>query len=350
MRIFRHDKVITIGTDLDPIEDILNFITALKSKGFTSDLLKEVHGFVSATEIKRTTELISSHIDNALGLAKQGFDGPAETSFLPLYYSSLNLIKVYLLFLGQRVALENNRWHGAKYFEDGMTKQFLNEKIKILKNGAIPLIYTTISGKAIPKGGVEIKLEEIYSCISSIGAEYSTITKSSGGLLCLNANYIEDAGSGHYLKIDILDNASRANPPQPRKIKAFSGLQLVRPTGGVPYYTSRKIMGNPSAIQRKLLSSVKRYLLSDQQQGGGAFSNWIAVTPINGRQHVFNEELCILLAYFHLSNVVRYNPEHLYKLMDSKYWAIILGLRKHGFLRFLKLMWGNYNKASFDIG
>lgn len=56
-----------------------------------------------------------------------------------------------------------------------------------------------------------------------------------------------------------------------------------------------------------------------------------------------------MLAYFHLSNVERYNPEHLYKIMDSKYWVIILELRKYGFLRFEKHIWGNYFKNSFDI-
>ena len=126
---------------------------------------------------KKTAQLISLHTDNALGLATQGFDEPPETSFLPLYYSTLNLIKVYLLFLGKRTALESNRWHGAKYYEEEMGRQFLNEKIRILNRGTIPLIYQTITGKIIGRNGIEIKLEEIYSCISSIEAEYLTITE-----------------------------------------------------------------------------------------------------------------------------------------------------------------------------
>ena len=102
--------------------------------------------------------------------------------------------------------------------------------------------------------------------------------------------------------------------------------------------------------QRKiLLSNVQRNLLSDITYSGINNSNWYSLTPISGRKHVFNEDLNIMLAYFHLSNVVRYNPEHLYRLMDSKYWIIMLALRKHGFLRFQKLMYGNYIGKSFEL-
>ncbi len=112
MKILRYNQIKTIGTDLDPIEDLLNLISTLKSRGFTSDLLREVYGFTNLQEIKKTLKLISLHIDNAIGLANQRFDGLAQTSFLPLYYSTLNLSKVHLLFLGKRIDLESNRHMG----------------------------------------------------------------------------------------------------------------------------------------------------------------------------------------------------------------------------------------------
>jgi len=183
MTILRYDETDSIGTDLDPIEDILNFIAALKSAGFTSDLLRQVHGFTNAAEIKKTAKLISLHVDNAIGLANQGFDGPAQTSFLPLYYSTLNLTKVYLLMLGKRLDLEKNRWHGAVYSESEMNRLFLNETIQIKSKGTIPLIYNTVSHNTISKSGVSVTLKEIFGKISSIGAEYRTITKEEKSLL-----------------------------------------------------------------------------------------------------------------------------------------------------------------------
>ena len=159
---------------------------------------------------------------------------------------------------------------------------------------------------------------------------------------------IKNDVNGHFLKVSILDGELINNPPSTRKLKAFSGLRIVTNAQGKSHYESQKRTGDYNNAVAFFKSSINRNLLSPDHSGK-SLSNWVSLTPINGRAHVFNEELCIMLAYFHLSNVVRYNPEHLYKLMDSKYWALILGLRKHGYLRFLKLMYGNYIKECVAI-
>ena len=165
MTLLRYDKTYLIGTDLDPIEDLLIFIKMLKSSGVTSDILREKHGFTNASEIKKTSKLISLHVENAIGLAEQAFDGPAESSYLSLYYSTLNLSKVHLLFLGKRIELQSNKWHGARYEENQMKKLFLNEEIKISNRGTIPLIYNSVLNKSIPRDGYTLKLSELYSKI-----------------------------------------------------------------------------------------------------------------------------------------------------------------------------------------
>jgi hypothetical protein len=350
MNVLRYDETDLIVTDLDPIEDILNLITALKSTGFTSDLLRDIHGFTDSNEIKKTSKLISLHVENAVSLANQGFDGPPQTSFLPLYYSTLNLAKVYLLFLGKRIALESNRWHGAKYSEQEMSRNFLNEKIKISNRGTIPLLYNSITNKTIGRSGFDLTINELYRNITSIGAEFKTITKQESGLMPVNIEFVNDATNGHYMKVHIRHDYYQNNPPQPRCLKAFPGLHIMADSNGNYYYETRKYKGRLETVKQNLISKIKRQLNCDYA-GQGRFGgvSWVTLTPINGKFHVMNEDLSIMLAYFHLSNVVRYNPEHLYKLMDSKYWVLMLGLRKHGFLRFEKLMWSNFNKKSFDV-
>ncbi len=349
MTLLRHKEYFSVGTDLDPIEDILNLIMTLKSVGFTSDLLRGTHGFTDNVEIKKTAKLVSLHVDNAVNLAYQGFEGPPQTSFLPLYYSTLNLSKVYLLLSGKRNELQLNRRHGASYSDGEMSRHFLNEKIKIFNKGTIPLLYNVITGKSISKSGLIITLNEIYHNITSIGAEYSTITKNNSGLLPCRVEFIQNDNSGHFMKVHILSNYYITNPPQPRKLKAFPGLKIVTDKDGNSHYESKKYIGDFELVKETLSSKVNTCLNSDSLLHTGFRKSWVSYTPINGKYHVFNEDLSIMLAYFHLSNVVRYNPEHLYKLMDSKYWSIMLGLRKHGFLRFEKLMWGNFMKKSFDI-
>lgn len=347
MQILRHNASDLIGTDLDPIEDILNLISSLKSREYTSDLLRQKHGLSNKSDIQCTSKLISLHIDNAIELSKQGLEGSPETSYLPLYYSLLNLTKVDLLFYGKRIELEKNRWHGAKYNEKEMSRIFLNERIEIKNNGTIPLYYKTISGTSIPNKGLKIKLEDIYSHISCIGAEYNTITKTKHKLFPHTNEIIQDDNAGHCIRI--YNHSEPVIIPKARMLKAYPKIKLIRPIDNAPeYYESAKIKGDFIKVQEQFKANTKRYLLSDIYHKGSD-EYWLSWTPINGKRHVFPEELSILLAFFHLSNVVRYNPEHLYKLRDSRYWVLMLALRKHGFLRFIKLMWGSYQKISFDL-
>ncbi|MDQ3750269.1 MAG: hypothetical protein M3367_14840 [Acidobacteriota bacterium] len=345
MQILRYDTRDYIVTDLNPIEDILNLITVLKSNGFTSDMLRTIHKFTDAKEIKKVSKLISLHTDIAVSLADQAFTGSPETSFLPLYYSTLNLSKILLLFLGKRTELELNRWHGASYLEKEMRRDFLNEEIVIKPKGTIPLIYSSITGKSIGRA-LKVSLDELYPYISGIGAEYTICTNKAQKLMAHETTIIRDDANGHYLHINVFTDNYIINPPITKKIKAYPSLIPKTPANPNHFYETKKIKGRYETIERNLLSSINRYLNSDSFFGNS--NKWISYTPISSKEHVFNEDLCIMLAYFHLSNVVRYNPEHLNKIMDSKYWIILLALRKHGYLRFLKLMWGNFNKKVFD--
>ena len=174
-------------------------------------------------------------------MAEQGLEGAPESSFLPLYYSTLNFMKVYLLILGKREELEKNRWHGAKYFEKEMSRQFLNEKVFIGSKGTIPLIYNAITDKKIGKSGVLFTLKEIYQSISSIEAEYRTVTKTKPNLLLHSTEIIEDNRNGHYLKVFIADKELQKDPPSPRQLKAYSGLKKIKDKNGSHHYESRKL-------------------------------------------------------------------------------------------------------------
>lgn len=139
-------------------------------------------------------------------------------------------------------------------------------------------------------------------------------------------------------------------PPKPSMLKAYSELKIVahnNPQGN--WYESKRVKIPFQEFKDYVLQNTKRHLLSDSYIKVGV-PYWNTSTPLTRKAHVFNEDLSIMLAYFHLSNIVRYNPEHLAKLMDSRYWIILLGLRKSGIIRMLKLFWGDINKYSFDIG
>ena len=56
-----------------------------------------------------------------------------------------------------------------------------------------------------------------------------------------------------------------------------------------------------------------------------------------------------MLAFFHMSNVVRYNPEFLARLKDSRSWGLLLVLRNHAVLKFLKLFWENISQSCLCV-
>ncbi|MDP2951759.1 MAG: hypothetical protein Q8O76_00395, partial [Chloroflexota bacterium] len=71
--------------------------------------------------------------------------------------------------------------------------------------------------------------------------------------------------------------------------------------------------------------------------------------PSSGGKLLLPEELPLLCAFYHMSNVVRYDPDTLIRLMDSKYWPVLLALRRHGTYRFLLLFWSFVNQCSTSI-
>jgi len=73
-------------------------------------------------------------------------------------------------------------------------------------------------------------------------------------------------------------------------------------------------------------------------------------TPVSGSNLLLPEELPILLAFFHLSNVVRYAPERLLKLHDSKASAVLQSLIRQGAYRFIELFWSYLNKKTYILG
>lgn len=72
-------------------------------------------------------------------------------------------------------------------------------------------------------------------------------------------------------------------------------------------------------------------------------------TPVSARSLLLPEEIPIALAFFHLSSVVRYKPEFLSKLRDSRYWPVLAALRYHGLYRATLLFWSHVQQRTLFI-
>ena len=77
--------------------------------------------------------------------------------------------------------------------------------------------------------------------------------------------------------------------------------------------------------------------------------NVVQLVPESAGDLLLPEELPLICAFYHMSSVVRYNPDGLRKLRDSKYWPVLLALRRHGAYRFLMLFWSFMTQCSTYI-
>lgn len=51
----------------------------------------------------------------------------------------------------------------------------------------------------------------------------------------------------------------------------------------------------------------------------------------------FPEEFFLLLAFFHLAHVARYEPVFLYKLKETRGWPVVEALKAHGLALMMRL-------------
>lgn len=341
--ILRYDSTKIVRTPLDPLDDISSWFTGLRSRGFVGDLLKEIHGFNDRAKIKRASKAISSHAENAVNLLSQGFSGSTDVSFLPIYYALLNIAKIYIILKDKQSELEQQRWHGASY-NPKSRHDLMTEEITLHKKGAIPLYFQSITNQNLvgSKKTIPVKMKEIYPFIRSIEHEFSEIYNPAQLYYPISINLEGNDTDGFKLKADITDKIPLPNFNK-RYIKVLNGFDLVSKVHntkkgrvinrtGVNSYITRLVKDSKENAKRQLVKQyLRRYLLSTDN----AVS---AITPISNNRLIWPEELPILLAFHHMSNVVRYNPEMLEQFKDSKAWTLLLTLTRHGTLSFLVLL------------
>jgi hypothetical protein len=331
----RYPDVYLCNTKLDQFSDVVVLTRYLATRSYLHDLLVRVHG-LSAQEARTRTKKIIPHIETALDYVAQAEDGPNHLAFLPGYYAMLNLLKAMILVGQHHADLPNNRWHGASY--DGLAKDsqgVLTEEIKLHARGAIPLFYRTITGLALTRTQ-RIKMADMYPYLTDISVEYELATGNKSRLFAYVA--AEQAAQGTVTPVLRIDQAS-PNPKRLSDLKAFPRLTqdpgdqtvLRLPTVAAP--------ATVAAVQ----STFRPFLLYHPFRIGDV---WIGITPISRRRLLLPEELPICLLFFHMSSVVRYKPEFLAQIQDSKEWPMLLTASRHCLFKMLLLSWSYFHRRT----
>lgn len=350
----RYDSFTHVISNLDLIEDVLNWVAGLRSNGYVSDLLKDIHRFKASNEIKIVSRAITAHAENTVNLFEQGFSSPKDVSFLPLYYAMLNLAKIQIIFFGNYNLLETQRAHGASYnFKKKISKDILNEEIILRDKGAIPLYYYSITKEILIKRGKSliIKLSDIYPYIRPVSHEYISLYNKKDVYLDIEIEIKGDDNKGYRLVTRLNQSIDK------RKVKVLSKFRKepdirfkkkvkITNVTGESVYKTKLVRCNKKEYFQNINNLLRRDLLYLETDWNGRH---IVFTPISLDKIIWPEELAIILSFFHMSNIVRYNPEMLEQLKDTKAWTLLLALIRHGTLRFLEHSWSNIKKEHIMI-
>lgn len=346
--IHRYGKWECVVSNLNPLEDCLCWIEGLTSINYCKDLLASRPNEGQPMTIDKRAESLSKLVYIACKYLEQAMHGPKEVSFLSIYYAMLNFIKAYIVIGPYGDELDNNRWHGARYDWSRAFTSLTEDQIIIARKGTIPLFYRTVVGEDIflhlgSQRNLKLKMGEIYPYIVDVRAEYGWATKQNTRLFPFQVNVVQD-GDKKRVVAEWIDTPAVESPSlNSITIKSLQAFQYLR----------RESIGSKKLVSKLYKENVNESdVISQHLRPNLLYGVWNETEgePVNliassKEKILLPEELPILLAFFHLSNLVRYDPEGLRQLMDSKYWPTALALRNHGLYRFIILFWSYVNQC-----
>ena len=346
--IARYDRVKNVSSALDPVEDLLSWIDGLRSLGYTSDVLRTVHGMTHSAEIRESARLVGLFAKNAGSLANQAFSGMAEMAFLPLYYSILNLSKIMVVAGGLRRDLAVQRYHGASYDPERKRSQsLLTEVITLHPRGVFGLLYKRLTGANWLVTKRDISMGKVYPYVLGTSYEYEQMTGQPAPFQWAPVIFRQE-GDSHALRVNLTNLADCSHPKRGVKsyLKIVSGFAEDPNTKGM-YVCSIKNAASEADARTALLAGFRRYLLYELPNPSQNYP--ATMTPISNSQMMLPPEIPIWLCFFHMSSVVRYDPECLQRLSEDRCWPMLLSLRRHAFLGFCVLTWSSFHKTSFHL-
>ncbi len=350
MGIYRYEKIDEIQSSLDPMTDMIVFLEYLTSEEYLRDILSSQYS-LSGRSLNMRVKRIIPHMKLALAYINQSLLFSTETSFLPGYYGILNLLKVYILLGNWHNDLVKNRLHGISYrVTEKDSQSILTETLYLWERGAIPLFYRTITGKNLPhrnRQEISIPMREILPLVSNIGAEYKLAVKKQNNIVAFEEGFRSSENKKGFINITLKvmrlpGNTVLYKPSDFKALKTFYSdvndndlfvSHLDFPRGKEIDVKMYRSQFNPTLIYN---------YSRDEKQG-------ILFIPCCAKRLLFPEELPIALLFFYMSSIVRYKPEFLFKLKDSKFWPLLSAARRHCILRMLNLTWSYIHKTNLVL-
>jgi hypothetical protein len=341
--MFRYPERQDIASSLDPITDLLGFLEYLTSKKYLLDVLNRTYRLNGRPAKDRAHQIIP-HMRTAISFIKESLASEPLFSFLPAYYGILNLSKVYILLGPRHADLPSQRLHGVvRPVNEKDSQSILTEQLKLRSSGAFPLFYETLTGKQFPDRK-RIAMREVYPFVSNIGAEYKLATGKENCIQAFKVDWRPNKKKkGHLNCILQLDRRTRdSREYEPRDFKAL--LQFKRDRADPDVFVGGVFPEGTDYNAPNVRAQFNPVMIYDNLSDDDTFT-----TPACSKHLLMPEELPIFLLFFHMSSVVRYNPEFLFRTRDSQYWPMLSAARRHCLLKMLILAWSFVHKTNLSL-
>lgn len=366
LKLDRYVECTRVLTILDPFEDVLNWLSFMTIEGYVENLIRNVHNSVDCPRVRILS--IVDHMRFAVELIKQSQSSSTEISFLPAYYSLLNLAKVVVL-LGDdwkelvdldddddntRKRKANNKRHGAT--RKGQPREHsdvLFEEVEIKMNGALALFYQTITGRAIAdideRKTLSVSLAQILSLLIDIQYEYKLATNRESGLIQVQA-FVDQLNDDKVKVIIELVNVDSRLRDAITDLDVFGGIFEKNDTG----FITKEAATSNIEISEIVRGQLKNYLYLDLAGDGSylPFTGFEDVpnTGIYRKPFLMPEEFTISIFFFLMSTIQRYDPVLMSRLRSSSLWPVFSTARRQSLFKAMLLFWFHARKQQFLIG
>lgn len=187
-------------------------------------------------------------------------------------------------------------------------------------------------------------MRDVYPFLNNVEAEYKLATGKENRIQTFRPSWRENKKNRGHQNL-ILRLQRRARDSKEYKPRDFKGLvQFKRDRADPDVFVGSVFPDGTGFNAPSVRAQFNTFMIYDNLSGNNTFT-----TPACSTHLLMPEELPIFLLFFHMSSVVRYKPEFLFRTRDSQYWPMLSAARRHCLLKMLILAWSFVHKTNLFL-